>query len=277
MKAGTIFERHVTPAEAEKGHITIRNRWWDEFEERFAPIKHEDKRKKDDPDYLKTFHIEGTNQTVKLKLCRRNEPRNEMRLYFSEESGFKAKLDEIVVIRFTPSRAYLDKRPSRIAKPRELFPVEDRNHRRKKLPRLRDKDDKGAQLNDALHTEPKEKTLSERKTWARSLRLANQCIREAEYRCEAGMDREKFVSKRTHENYVEVHHLIPLSRQGDFEVSLDCRENLCCLSPVAHRAIHYGNIDIASELLYRLLEKRRPALLKFGVNEDYLLRSYGIE
>lgn len=70
-----IFERHVTPAEAQKGHITIRKLWWPEFEKRFTPILHESKSKKGILGYLKTFHIEGTKHTVELKLCRRNPPR----------------------------------------------------------------------------------------------------------------------------------------------------------------------------------------------------------
>lgn len=272
-----IFERHVTPAEAEKGHITIRKVWWPEFEKRFAPILHEKKDAKGHPDYLKPFHLEGTNKTIWLKLCRRNSPRSEMRLYFSEGSGFKARLDEIIVIRFTPSRAYLSKRRSQIKNPRDLFPVETEKKRRKKLPRLKDGDLSESRLNSALHTEPKERTAAERKIWVRSSSLANKCIRDAKYRCEAEMDRDRFISKRTRKNYVEVHHLIPLARQKDFESYLDCSENLCCLSPTAHRAIHYGRNEDATEVVYRLLKSKRAALLKFGVNEDYLLRSYGLE
>jgi hypothetical protein len=273
----TVFERHVTPAEADKGHITIRKLWWPKFEKRFSPILHESKRQKGDSDYLKTFYIEDTNRSILLKLCRRNTPRNEMRLYFSEDSGFKARLDEILIVRFTPTRAYLSKRPSQIKNPRALFPVETKKNRRKKLPRLKDVDDSGTLINSALHTEPGQRTTAEKKVWARSARLANRCIRDAEFRCEAKMDRDKFISKRTKKNYVEVHHLIPLSRQKDFEVTLDSIENLCCLSPIAHRAIHYGRNEDATRVLYKLLEKKRPALLKYGVNEDYLLRSYGIE
>lgn len=273
----TIFERHVTPAEADKGHITIRKIWWPEFEKRFSPIIHESRDQKGHPLYEKTFYLEGSNKTVKLKLCRRNSPRNEMRLYFSEDSGFKARLDEIMIIRFTPTRAYLNKRPSHIKKPRELFPVEDKNNRRKKLPRLTDEDDKGVSLNDVVHGARKQMTVANKKTWARSARLANKCMREAKYRCEAGMGKETFISRRTSENYVEVHHLIPLSRQDDFDPPLDCPENLCCLSPVAHRAIHYGRSEDATRVIYKLLKKKRPTLLKFGINEDYLLRSYGLE
>ena len=91
------------------------------------------------------------------------------------------------------------------------------------------------------------------------------------------MDRDTFISKRTKNNYVEVHHLIPLSRQDDFKASLDCSENLCCLSPLAHRSIHYGRSVDAIKVIYKVLEGKRATLLKFGVNEDYLLRSYGIE
>ncbi|MGB0414359.1 MAG: HNH endonuclease [Coraliomargarita sp.] len=277
MKSAVIFERHVTPAEAKKGHITIRKIWWPEFEKRFSPIIHESKDKKGDPSYQKTFYLESTNRTVQLKLCRRNRPRKELRLYFSEDKGFKAGLDEIVTVRFTAKRVYIGKRPSSIKNPRELFPVEDKKNRRKKLPRLKEEDDKGNPLNQFLNTEPKQRTVAEKKVWARSALLANKCMRSAKYRCEAGMDRDTFTSKRTGENFVEVHHLIPISRQSDFDPSLDCPENLCCLSPVAHRAIHYGRNEDATRVLYRLLEKKRPTLLKFGINEDYLLRSYGLE
>jgi hypothetical protein len=275
MKIELIFERHVTPAEAKKGHITIRKEWWPEFEKRFEPILRESLAQKGDSDYLKIFYLEGAHRPIQLKLCRRNPPRTEMRLYFNEEAGFKARMDEIVFVRFAGKRAYIGKRPSFIKDPRIIFPLKDKG--RKKIERLTDKDDEGIDLNAALHSEPQQMTVPQREIWGRSASLARECIRHANYKCEAGRDRDTFTSKRTRKNYVEVHHLIPLSRQCDFKFSLDCVENLCCLSPLAHRAIHYGNNAEATRIIYKLLQKKRAALLKFGVNEDYLLRTYGIE
>ena len=41
--------------------------------------------------------------------------------------------------------------------------------------------------------------------------------------------------------FVEVHHLIPMEKQNDFEDSLDVPENIVALCPNCHRKIHLAS------------------------------------
>lgn len=271
-----IFERQVTLAEAKKGHITIRARYYGLFESQFAPIRHENDKSCPQADFFKNFIRATDDKPIRLKLCRRNAPRREMRLYFKDADGdgIRARNDQIVTITFTRKGPVIGLRPSGLKKPAELFPGDKEKSRAQKLKRPKDDEEK---LNRALWTEPKQRTKSEQKIWARSGKLAETCVKGAAYHCEAGRDADSFNSKRTKKPYVEVHHLIPLKEQRHFRESLDCAENLCCLSPLAHRAIHYGTDDEALKVLEKLLDSKRAALLKFGINEDALYKFYGLE
>lgn len=265
-----IFERQVTPAEAKKGHITIRARYYGLFESQFSPIRHEDDICPK-ADFVKQFVRASDKKPIDLKLCRRNKPRKEMRLYFNQADGVKARTDQIVTIEFTSAGPVIGVRPTGLKKPQQFFPEAG------KVPKLNRPADEEEKLNRALWTEPKQHTVAEKKIWARSGKLASACIRSADYKCEAQRDQDVFTSKRTRKPYVEVHHLIPLKHQKQFEYSLDCLENLCCLSPLAHRAIHYGTDAETTKILAALLVTKRAALLKFGINEDALYKMYGIE
>jgi len=266
-----LFERQVTPAEAKKGHITIRTRYHGLFESWFSPIRHENDKQCSKTDFMKRFIRKSDGQAIDLKLCRRNSPRKEMRLYFKKADGIKARIDQIVTIRFTGKDAIIGVRPSGLKKPYVLFPEKGT------APKKNRPVDEEEKLNIALWTEPRQHTKAQQKVWARSGKLAKSCIRNAKYRCEAERDRDFFNSKRTRKPYVEVHHLIPLKEQKQFKKPLDCSENLCCLSPLAHRAIHYGTDAEVVKILDKLLITKRPALLKFGINEDALYKIYGIE
>lgn len=99
---------------------------------------------------------------------------------------------------------------------------------------------------------------------ARSLLLAN-------YKCEINSNHETFTSYFNKENYVEAHHLIPMSFSEDFEMSLDVEANIVALCPNCHRKIHHGlNHDIL-ELLDILYNNRKDLLasceLKISLNK----------
>jgi hypothetical protein len=266
-----IFERQVTPAEAKKGHITIRARYHGLFESQFEPIRHEDDVKCPEKDFLKEFIRESDHQLIELKLCRRNEPRREMRLYFNDKDGVKARRHQIVTIHFTPKGAVIGVRDGGMIKPETIFPEEGT------IPKLQRPLDTEEKLNRALWTDPRYHTVAEKKVLVRSGALAERCLKNAKYECEAGRDSDHFLSKRTKKPYVEVHHLIPLKEQKRFTASLDCLENLCCLSPLAHKAIHYGTDSEVAQIIEQLLITKRSALLMFGINEDALYKMYGTE
>jgi hypothetical protein len=267
------FERHITPAEADKGHITVRERYRKIFEDHFGMLLHEGDAAGAHADFYKRFLRKDNGRTVELKLCMRNRPRREIRLYLNKtgRDGYEIKGNSILVIDFKRRGAVISSRPAGLLSPHKLYPKTAR------APKLVRPDDEEERLNTVLNKEPRRLTARERAKWATSARLARECLEAAGFDCEAGWTGNRFKSKASGRTYTEVHHLIPLKYQKQFRKSLDTMLNLCCLSPQAHRAIHHGTDEQVIQLLQHLLQKR-PALKKqFQISEDILFRMYGVE
>lgn len=273
------FERHVTDAEAVKGHITIRERYRPLFEKHFGKLFHEDDPSATDQDFYNEFFRGDTEEPVLLKLCMRNmkpKVRREIRLYLSKKqkgAGYRIGGNQILVISFRRGKAFISSKPAGLVRPNKLYP-RDKKKRVRRLSRPRDEE---VQLNGALNAAPKLLTRKERQEWARAGRLVEKCLRDAGWKCEVGWNGNRFKSKATRQTYAEVHHLIPRKYQDQFLESLDTLLNLCCLSPQAHRAIHHGTDDQVVELLQRLLQKRPALKERFQISEDILFRMYGVE
>lgn len=93
-------------------------------------------------------------------------------------------------------------------------------------------------------------------------RLALRC---AQFECEIDPNHKTFLTSKS-TPYVEGHHLIPMSQQIKFHVSLDVTSNIVSLCPTCHTALHYGNNDIIKEKLKVLLNKRSKRLEKQGLS-----------
>ena len=274
-----IFERHITQAEAAKGHITIREHYRPLFEKHFGKLLHEDDQMGREQDFYKEFVREDNGATILLKLCMRNEKpkvRREIRLYLSKKQkgqGYSIDGDRILIVEFKRGKAVISSMPAGLVNPDQLYPRNKNNH----VVRLPRPEDEEPHLNDALNRAPKKLSVKERQDWTRSKRLVGQCLRKAGFTCEAGWTGNRFKSKATRQTYVEVHHIIPRKYQHHFKESVDILLNLCCLSPQAHRAIHHGTDEEVIKRLQVILYKRPLLKNKFQVSEDILFRMYGVE
>ena len=79
---------------------------------------------------------------------------------------------------------------------------------------------------------------------------------------------------------MEAHHLLPMSSQKDFlSINIDREENIVCICPNCHRAIHYGNIDEKRERLSKLYDIRENELKQSGINisKQELLKLYKVD
>ncbi len=271
---GKFFERHITEAEAKKGHITIRESNRSIFEAHFGSLNHEEKHVEGDPRFYKAFKRVDNGETVLLKLCMRNKPRREIRLYLKKKtgSGYAVDGNSILMIDFSGPIPVISSRLAGMAHPEKIFLP-----KKKKLPRPEDEEQ---DLNSILNKPAKQLTIAERKAWRRPKKQIRTCIKKAGYTCEAGMDGDAFDSRATRRRYLEVHHLIPLKQQEQFtgkKLNLNDPENLCCLSPQAHRALHHGTDAFVEPILCRLFARRPTLRERFGISEDVLLRMYGIE
>ena len=255
------FERIVTAAEADKGHITIPQEAARLFKCTFKNIARERDAKRDRHTGLKTFH--SARGPIRLNLVLRNPPRNELRLYFNQKEGLTAKAGQILEVLFRKGRAEIRVRDGGL---------------KEKGPRLKDKarnraDSDDDEINSALYTQPKMRTQKARRVWARSGTVAMRCLECAGYRCQAGY--KSFTSARTGKSYLEIHHLILLSLQKRFLKNLDVLENVFALSPFAHRAIHFGDTKMVRTIIDKLLRVRPGLLDAFGITREMVYEIYG--
>lgn len=75
----------------------------------------------------------------------------------------------------------------------------------------------------------------------RSSNLREKVLKVNNYKCEVDPSHSTFISNSTNEQYMETHHIIPISAQSYFkDVKLDTISNIACLCPNCHRLIHFG-------------------------------------
>lgn len=102
--------------------------------------------------------------------------------------------------------------------------------------------------------------------------------KEAFYKCtlEKIKNCSYFKSKKTNNNYVEVHHLIPRSYSQKFSNSIEVFSNYIVLCPNCHRLIHQA-VKIERERVIKILFNKRKGRLKnsgLEIKENELLEMY---
>lgn len=98
------------------------------------------------------------------------------------------------------------------------------------------------------------------KRFKTSRKIAKLSLKNSDFQCVYGK-----ITNHTHitfpstngENYVEAHHLIPMSAQKEFKKNLDRVENIFSLCPICHTAIHYSIYDFKFEIFQSLYHSRK--------------------
>ena len=68
---------------------------------------------------------------------------------------------------------------------------------------------------------------------------------------------------------MEGHHLIPMKAQKNFEKNIDRSDNICCLCPNCHRAIHYGTKKEKKARLTLLYKEKMEKLKENDIYIDF--------
>lgn len=89
------------------------------------------------------------------------------------------------------------------------------------------------------------------KGFVRLAKYSRKALKDANYTCEVDPTHLTFKSRGGH-NFMEGHHLVPMSQQYKYQYSLDLPENIVCLCPTCHRALHHGNTEKVKTLLKHL-------------------------
>ncbi len=111
---------------------------------------------------------------------------------------------------------------------------------------------------------PPRRQIADRVFYPRNPQTAKNALSHAGYKCEWDPEHFTFIRRRSDVRYTEPHHLVPMSVQDRFQVSLDVEENIVSLCSTCHNHIHYGKG--ADQLISALYAQRKDFLKSAGID-----------
>jgi hypothetical protein len=267
----------VTGAESDKGHITtagaedkiIRNFFGEEN-------LHVGAKKLDPENATKTFYLYKYESTPVISYLTVNCPKpakSELHIYMQKAQGFrpeegdvwfvfKKKDDDKLTLGSMSQREWALFKQSSITENEQEEEMQDIAYQ------------------DIINrpVSPKACKISSSFKYPRNPTIAKDCMNRVDYECEINGEHETFTSRATGLPYVEVHHLVPLSFQRDFDVSLDVHANIVVLCPNCHRVMHHAEMDACVPILEQLFAEKHNGLKEAGIEItfDALISLYGL-
>jgi len=119
--------------------------------------------------------------------------------------------------------------------------------------------------------------LKSKDVFVRDRRKALERMEAAKYLCEFNSSHKLFISRFTGKPYLEAHHLIPMSLQKDTDKQLDTIENIYCLCPYCHRAIHHAEKDTTRDIIETLVNQRPSVLSILNNDVSDIYNFYAVE
>lgn len=95
-------------------------------------------------------------------------------------------------------------------------------------------------------------------SYPRDKKTTSKELKRANYGCEIDKDHLSFIRKTKGTNYTEPHHLVPVSEQNNYDVSLDVQAYIIALCSNCHNLLHYGKDTEA--LLRKIYDMRKDEL-----------------
>jgi 5-methylcytosine-specific restriction enzyme A len=214
----------------------------------------------------KTFHLFPDGKLISLKVIYPKPKKTELRLYMSTRAGFKPKGGDVWFMFVQEDKLWLGSM--------------DESEWRSEVSTLKqDESDDVYQslVNDVNDTDViRISRLKERDTYVRDRNIALQRMKLSGYVCEFDPQHSLFISRFSKKPYLESHHLVPMALQQEFSQPLDTINNVFCLCPYCHRAVHHAAEPIAREILGNLAEKR-SILDDFSLSIPDLFSLYAVE
>lgn len=106
----------------------------------------------------------------------------------------------------------------------------------------------------------------------RNPQVIQSVLEESDYKCFFNEKHITFPSN-TRKNYVEGHHVIPVSLNDSFEEELDCEDNVIALCPNCHKAIHLSTNEYKEDLLKYIIDND-DKLSRFDITLEDLKEFY---
>ncbi|HCQ8454894.1 TPA: HNH endonuclease [Klebsiella oxytoca] len=101
-------------------------------------------------------------------------------------------------------------------------------------------------------------------SYPRNKVVSKNALNKAGYQCEIDSGHQTFRRRHSPLNYTEPHHIVPMSKQDLFEISLDVEENIISLCCNCHKQIHLGHGF--EEMLKKIYIERIDVLKKVGID-----------
>ena len=211
----------------------------------------------------KIFRRYPDGAPVQLNLVYPKPGKSELRIYIAVRAGFKPSAGSVWFLFIRNNEPWIG------AMPEEQWYGEDLL--------IQDRDDEAYQ--EEIRTGVVRYTVSAGgRLLVRDRSLALQAIEQAAYRCEIDQAHPWFISRTGEHPYMEAHHLVPLAAQSKIPLPLDIPENIVCLCPFCHRAIHHAERPFVRQLVDGLLVRRGGAVLeRFHLQRQDLYNLYALE
>jgi 5-methylcytosine-specific restriction protein A len=211
----------------------------------------------------KEFLLYPNGTKISLNLVYPKPHRTELRLYISKSAGYKPKPGDVWFLFIKAHHVWIG------AMPEGEWRKENSTY----------KDD--VMLDEASLLGnvdmPSLKTSRQTLMYSRDAKIAKRRMELSRYKCEFDTSHNLFISRYSGVPFLESHHLVPMSFQAHFpKKKLDVINNVFCLCPNCHRAIHHANECFAREILNRLSGKR-DILSTYEMAISDLYRLYSVE
>ncbi len=211
-----------------------------------------------------TFYLYPEGNEINLNLVFPKLEKTELRLYISARAGFKPDSDDIWFIFEQDNKLWIGAMTEPLWRNQNQILVYDESEG--------DYQDSLLELDEIKFNE-----LKTRDVYARDRKKAIKRMELAGYQCEHNNNHHLFLSRSTKNPYLEAHHLIPMSLQKNIETPLDTLDNIFCLCPYCHRAIHHAEKTTTRSIIDNLVNQR-PDVLNILHNEiDDIYNYYSVE
>lgn len=211
----------------------------------------------------KSFRLHPHGNQITLNIVFPKQDKTELRLYLSATAGFKPVGGKVWFM---------------YRKDADLWIGSMAEHQWRAMSSGFKQDDSDDTYQESVNDTDKIRIdrLGERDAYRRDPAIASQRLRLSGYQCEYDPSHGLFISRFSQLPFLEAHHLIPMGMQTAFSQPLDTVENVFCLCPGCHRAVHHADEPVARQILGTLADKRSPAD-HFSLDVPDLFSLYAIE
>jgi len=220
---------------------------------------------KSNPEKAKqTFYLYPEGNEISLNLVFPKPEKPELRLYLSARAGFKPDGDDIWFVFQQDNKLWIGAMNETLWRSQNQVLVYDESE---------------GNYQDSLQEldEIKFNKLKSRDVYSRDRKKAIKRMELAGYQCEHDNSHNLFLSRSTKNPYLEAHHLIPMSLQKNTETPLDTLDNIFCLCPHCHRAIHLAEKTTTKTIIDSLVDKRPDVLSILNNNISDIYNYYSVE